>query len=171
MPRRAGFWKHFVRKMQARAIARSGHVDLEECSDYDSSEESKNRKRFQSSSVFDPDFNVFHLMVVLTLVFMALYVFGTSVPSWYVLQEPVTNFTHCTSADYYVTKPEREAREPKETMVYIAASLWFVKIQISDDSGEYLRYMPYISLTQIPSSKGMHRVVMKRWWWRWKWWW
>ena len=151
--KRAGFWKHFVRKMHAKAVAKSEYID--ECSDYEYSDDFENRKRHRKLPIFDPDYNVFHLMVVLTLLFMALYVFGTSLPSWYVLQEPVANFTKCNTADYYVTRHEREARVPKESMVYIAASLWFVKIQVYDSNGTFSRYMPYIC-TQIPSSKGSY---------------
>ena len=159
--KRAGFWKHLVRKMRTRAVTKSDNT--EECSpeyEYFYSEDYENRKRHRKLPVFDPDYNVFHLMVVLTLLFMALYVFGTSLPSWYVLQEPVTNFTKCTTADYYVTSQEREARVPRRSMVNIAASLWFVKIQVYDSNGSFSRYMPYISVTQIPSSKGLYYLYV-----------
>lgn len=146
-----GFWKRLVQRMRAKSSARTRHSN--EFTEY--SPPSKNRKRFRKFVAFDPDNDVFHLMVVLTLLFMVLYVFGTSIPSWYVLQEPVSNFTSCTSADYYVNKLEREARVTGETFVSISSSLWYVKIQVFDSERTYSRYMPYVSLTQIPSSRGL----------------
>ena len=160
--KRARFWKHLVRKMRSRGISKTDSTEEYPDYEYFYADDYKNRKRHRKLPVFDPDYNVFHLMVVLTLLFMALYVFGTSLPSWYVLQEPVTNFTRCASADYYVTTREREARVPRKSMIHIAASLWFVKIQVYDSNGTFSRYMPYISVTPIPSSKGLYGFILEQ---------
>lgn len=136
-----------------RAKSRTSSRYSEDFSEYPP--DSKNRKRFRKWTPFDPDNNVFHLMVVLTLLFMVLYVVGTSIPSWYVLQEPVANFSTCTSADFYVSKLERKARVTERTTVSVSSSLWFVKLHVFDSERTFSRIMPYVSVTQTPSSKGL----------------
>ena len=144
------FWKRLVQRMRAKSRTSSRYS--EDFSEYPP--DSKNRKRFRKWTPFDPDNNVFHLMVVLTLLFMVLYVVGTSIPSWYVLQEPVANFSTCTSADFYVSKLERKARVSERTTVSVSSSLWFVKLHVFDSERTFSRIMPYVSVTQTPSSKG-----------------
>ena len=146
---RGGFLKRIVHRLGSKSNSMS--VQSGDIVDYIGKWPSKNRKRNLKSIVFDPDNNVFHLMVELSLLFMILYVLAVSVPSWYIVHEPVTNFTSCTSADTYIKKEDRAAQTNGMPYVSISSSLWFVVLQVGDSQTTYSRYMPFVSLTKASS--------------------
>lgn len=93
---------------------------------------------------FNPDKYVFHLLLVLTLMFMVLYTVGTSVPAWYVLEERVTNVSKCQSADRYLEPRARRYWNKGPTDLLLSSSLWFVNIQLTSGEAQYKKFVPFI---------------------------
>lgn len=94
---------------------------------------------------FNPDKYVFHLLLVLTLMFMILYTVGTSVPAWYVLEEQVTNVSTCRTADRYLEpRVRRYWSNDGPTHLLITSSLWFVNIRLTTEEVQYNKFVPFI---------------------------
>lgn len=93
---------------------------------------------------FNPDKYVFHLLLVLTLMFMILYTVGTSVPAWYVLEEQVTNVSTCRTADRYLEPRVRRYWSNGPTHLLITSSLWFVNIRLTTEEVQYNKFVPFI---------------------------
>lgn len=93
---------------------------------------------------FNPDKYVFHLLLVLTLVFMVLFTIGTSVPAWYVLQEHVTNVSTCSTADRYVEPHIRRYWHHGKSELMLSASLWFINVRLSHEDTVYRKFVPFL---------------------------
>lgn len=99
---------------------------------------------------FNPDKYVFHLLLVLTLMFMVLYIVGTSVPAWYVLEERVSNISTCQSADRYLDGHVRRSLKRQSSTLLLTSSLWFINIRVSNNDVQYSRFVPFIFAQRIP---------------------
>jgi hypothetical protein len=93
---------------------------------------------------FNPDKYVFHLLLVLTLMFMILYTVGTSVPAWYVLEENVNNVSTCRSADRYLEPHVRRYWNKSPSKLLLTSSLWFINIHLTSGHVKYTKFVPFI---------------------------
>ncbi|XP_060584448.1 uncharacterized protein LOC132740546 [Ruditapes philippinarum] len=93
---------------------------------------------------FNPDKYVFHLLLVLTLMFMILYTVGTSVPAWYVLEENVNNVSTCRSADRYLEPHVRRYWNKNPSKLLLTSSLWFINVHLTSDDVKYTKFVPFI---------------------------
>lgn len=93
---------------------------------------------------FNPDKYVFHLLLVLTLMFMVLYTIGTSIPAWYVLEERVSNISTCQSADRYLESHVRRYWKKGHSKLVLTSSLWFINVHLSNEDITYRRFVPFI---------------------------
>lgn len=93
---------------------------------------------------FNPDKYVFHLLLVLTLMFMVLYTVGTSVPAWYVLEERVSNVSTCRSADHYLEPHVRRYWNKRPTTLLLTSSLWFINVRLTNEDVQYSKFVPFI---------------------------
>ncbi|KAL4220416.1 hypothetical protein ACF0H5_020819 [Mactra antiquata] len=97
---------------------------------------------------FNPDKYVFHLLLVLTLIFMVLYTVGTSVPAWYVMRERVTNVSTCNSADRYVDPIIRKYWRQGNSQLSLSASLWFLNVHLTNGDVVYTKFLPFLLIQQ-----------------------
>ena len=93
---------------------------------------------------FNPDKYVFHLLLVLTLMFMILYTVGTSIPAWYVLEENVNNVSACSTADRYLEPHVRRYWNKRPSKLLLTSSLWFINIHLTSDDVKYSKFVPFI---------------------------
>lgn len=106
---------------------------------------------------WNPDRHIFKLLMILTLTFMVLFVVGTSVPVWYVLEEPITNLSTCRSADNYVTKNVRlNWADDKTTTLSVHASLWYLSVYIENDDQQYRTVLPFVF---VPRSSASEKTI------------
>ena len=151
----------YLKRLLHRVRTKSNKMSIQSGDIFEHGDVSTSKNSFVEPQDFDPDGNVFHLMVSLTLMFMVLYVFGASVPYWYIMREPVNNITSCESAELYVTNmAEQLTHVTKDTQISVSSSLWFLRIQIGDrGSTKISRMFPFISLPHISlPARGMYNT-------------
>lgn len=112
---------------------------------------------------FNPDKYVFHLLLVLTLMFMVLYTIGTSVPAWYVLEERVSNISTCQSADHYIGPHVRRYWNQGTTNLLLTSSLWFINIRLTNDEDQFNNFVPFIfARTEHLAVEGRNGMYKRR---------
>lgn len=100
---------------------------------------------------FNPDKYVFQMLMMLSMCFMVMYVIGTSVPAWYVLQEGTSNFSTCETADSYVGTHERRSWSSSDyDVVNIQASLWYLNINVRGITKTLRAFMPFLLIHKEP---------------------
>lgn len=96
----------------------------------------------------NPDHHLFKVVLTLNVTFTVLFLVGCSIPAWNFVEENVTNFNNCSSADSYVGELERRTWRAGQTAVVLTSSLWFVHVRIQNEDRVFSRLIPFAFLKQ-----------------------
>ena len=105
------------------------------------------KRKMTNYLLISADRHVFNLLIMLGLLFLTLYLFGTSLPGWFVIDEFVNTST-CATAEVFLSDHVHGSNHSEYSGLFVSSSLWYLHVRLTGGGISTTKFLPFVILSR-----------------------